>query len=351
MKIIDQYIQRELLKPFFMILTILVSLFASFSSASLLAQAVTESLSFSALMTLIGLKTLIALEVLVPASLYIAVIIGLGHLHHDQELIVLRAAGISPYRIAYTVLIIAIPISIASGILSTTVRPWAYSKSYLLNAQAEAELNTDRFQEGKFYGDDSTGGVIYIQAKDRTSKDMDGLFYYQKKDGKSQVVVAKGARRIALPDRRPELHLFDGYRYELFASSGEESVAKFEEMIYAPGATDTIEYQLKAASTIALSRSGQPRETSELQWRLSRPIDTILLVMIAIPLSRVSPRHGKGEKSLIAALFFVVFYNLSGVARSWVEQGTVGSVPGIWWVYVLMLIMALSLFYLNRDAS
>lgn len=350
MKIIDQYIQRELLKPFIVVLLILASLFASFSSASFLAQAVTESLGFSALMTLIGLKTLIALEVLVPASLYIAVIIGLGHLHHDQELIVLRAAGISPHRIAYTVLILAIPISIASGILSTTVRPWAYSKSYLLNAQAEAELNTDRFQEGKFYGDDGTGGVIYIQAKDRTSKDMDGLFYYQKEDAKSQVVVAKGARRIALPDQRPELHLFDGYRYELSRSGG-ESVAKFAEMIYAPSATDAIEYRLKAASTIALIHSGQPRESSELQWRLSRPIDTILLVMIAIPLSRVSPRHGKGETSLIAALIFVVFYNLSGVARSWVEQGTVEPMPGIWWVYVLMLFMALGLFYLDRDAS
>lgn len=347
--IIEQYIQRELLKPFAVVLTIMAGLFASFSSALFLAQAVTESLGFSGLLILVGLKTLIALEVLVPASLYIAVIIGLGRLYSDQEIIVLQASGISTNRVAVAILVVALPVSIASGILSIIVRPWAYSESYLLNAQAEAELNTDRFQAGRFYGNEESGSVIYIQSKSRGTRDMQDVFYYLDDGDSSQVVVAKGGRRIAPAGEPPELHLFDGYSYELTPSNGDESIARFNEMIYIPGGDDTTVYRLKAAPTLALADATEPREISEFQWRWSRPLDTLLLVLIAIPLSRVTPRHGKGEKSLIAALMFAVFYNLSGVARSWVEQGRVQPMPGIWWVYALMLAIGLVLFYLNRD--
>ena len=245
----------------------------------------------------------------------------------------------------------ALPVSIASGILSIIVRPWAYSESYLLNAQAEAELNTDRFQEGRFYGNEEAGSVIYIQSKQRSSKDMQDVFYYVKDGDDSQVVVARQARRIAPAGQRPELHLFNGYTYDLTGDSSDESIARFDEMIYVPQGDDSVGYRLKAAPTLTLSLSDQPREISELQWRWSRPLDTLLLVLIAIPLSRVTPRHGKGEKSLYAALIFAVFYNLSGVARSWVEQGRVDPMPGIWWVYGLMLFIGSGLYYLNQDKN
>jgi len=349
--IIEQYIQRELRKPFIVVLTIMAGLFASFSSALFLAQAVTESLGFSGLLILVALKTLISLEVLVPASLYIAVIIGLGRLYHDQEIIVLQASGVSTYTVARAILVVALPVSIASGILSVVVRPWAYAESYLLNAQAEAELNTDRFQEGRFYGNEDSNSVIFIQDKNLSSRDMNNIFYYIDEPGGSQVVVASQGQRLAPPGQRPELHLYDGYSYKLTANPGEEALARFEEMIYVPGGDDSVGYRLKAAPTLTLSKSDNPREISEVQWRWSRPFDTILLVLIAIPLSRVTPRHGKGEKSLIAAMMFAVFYNLAGVARSWVEQGTVPPFPGIWWVYVLMLCIGLFLFYLNHGKT
>jgi len=179
MRTFETYIQRELLKPFFVILLIFASLYAAFSSARLLAEAVTESLGAMAMAKLVGLKTVIALEVLLPASLYIAVIAGLGRLYRDQELLVLQAAGVNPMRIVYAVMMLAIPVGLASAILSISVRPAAYAESYLLDLQAEAELNTDRFQAGRFYGNDDTGSVVYIQDRHRQSREMQDEFAEQ----------------------------------------------------------------------------------------------------------------------------------------------------------------------------
>lgn len=181
MKIIERYIAQELLIPFIVVIGILVGLFASFSSANLLAKGITESLGMTVMLELVLLKTLIAMEVLIPIALYVAVIVGLGRMYKDQEINALQSAGVGNGRIIRAVLLVAVPLGIISGGLSIFVRPWAYEKNYILNAQAEAELNTNRFQTGRFYGTEKSGRVIYIQAKDESGNIMQGVFHYIKK--------------------------------------------------------------------------------------------------------------------------------------------------------------------------
>jgi lipopolysaccharide export system permease protein len=349
MKIIERYITRELLIPFIVVGVILATLFASFSSARFLAGAVTESLGVAAMLKLVLLKTLIALEVLMPIALYVAVVMGLGRLYRDQEISVLRSAGVSENRIIYAVLIVAIPVGIASGILSIFVRPWAYEESYLLNAQAEAELNMERFQAGRFYGsegkDKGKGRVVYIQTKDSSGKQMKDVFHYINKDGSSEIVLAREAHQPEpVAGERPQIHLMDGFIYRLMHSGTDDTVVQFEKLVYFTDSGNVLDYKRKAATTATLMKSDQPRDIAEFQWRLSRTFATILLALIAVPFSRTSPRQEKGERTYYAAaMVFAIYYILSGLAQTWVEQGTIGKMPGVWWLYIVMLLGALSL--------
>ncbi|MBL79934.1 MAG: LPS export ABC transporter permease LptF [Nitrosomonadaceae bacterium] len=349
MKILDKYITRELLIPFVVLILILSGLFSSFSSARFLAEAVTESLGVFAMLELVGLKTLIALEVLVPISLYIAVIIGLGRMNRDQEINILRSAGISEYRIIYTVLIVAIPVGIISGVLSMFARPWAYEESYILNAQAEAELNTDRFQAGRFYGNEKSGRVVYIDSKDKSGKVMKNIFHFVSKEGGSEVLFAKeGIQKKPVRGERPQLHLFDGNLYKLKHDNTKDTVSHFEKLVYFGDDSKELDYKRKSTSTRMLMESDRAPDVAELQWRLSRPVSTILLALIAIPFSRISSRNTKGERMYFyAALVFAIYYILSGLAQTWVEQGKIGSIPGVWWLYVLMSVVSLSLLFPN----
>jgi len=107
-----------------------------------------------------------------------------------------------------------------------------------------------------------------------------------------------------------------------------------------------LDYKRKSAATNVLMDSSRPPDIAELQWRLSRPIATVLLALIAIPFSRTSPRRNEGERVYFsAALVFAVYYILNGLAQTWVEQGRIGSIPGVWWLYVLMFIVSLSLLF------
>lgn len=341
MRIIERYISRELLIPFMVVIAILVGLFASFISARLLAGAVTETLGFSAMIKLVSLKTLIALEVLVPIAFYVSVIIGLGRLNKDHEINVLRSVGISSRRIIFIVLMVAIPVGIISGILSIYVRPWAYAESYILDTQAEAELNTNRFQAGRFYGSDGSGRVIYVGKKVDVGKQMEDIFHYVRKDGNSEIVISKQAHQQQITaQQRPNIQLTEGYIYQFNHNKKKDSVIEFEKLTYFTDSDSVVNYRRKAATTAQLWDSEKPREIAELQWRLSRPFATILLALIAVSFIRTTPRQDKNDRTyFIAAMVFAIYYNLTGLAQTWVEQGVVGKMPGIWWLYVLMFIM------------
>ena len=342
MKLVERYIAREILLPFMIVIIILVGLFTSFSGARLLAGAVTETLGIAALLKLVFLKTLIALEVLLPIALYISVIIGLGRLNKDQELSVLRSIGVSGSRIVIAVLIVAIPVGIITGMLSSYVRPWAYAESYILDAQAEAELNTNRFQAGRFYGSEKTGRIVYVRGKNNADKQMQNVFHYIKKPESSEIVIAKQAHQIqpTATEPRPSIKLSHGIIYQLTTSASIDDVITFKEMTYFIDNDFVLNYRRKAAATRTLWESIQPRDIAELQWRISRPVSTILLALIAILFIRVTPRQDKTERIyLSAALVFAAYYNLAGLAKTWVEQGIVGNIPGVWWLDFIMLLV------------
>src|SRR6202000_2196053 len=57
--------------------------------------------------------------------------------------------------------------------------------------------------------------------------------------------------------------------------------------------TDPPEYSPVAASSMHLAFSRTAPDIAEFEWRLSTPLSTLLLGMLAVPLSRVQPRQGR----------------------------------------------------------
>ena len=66
-----------------------------------------------------------------------------------------------------------------------------------------------------------------------------------------------------------------------------------------------------------------------------------MIAVLAVLLSRTSPRQGRFAKLFIAVLVFITYYNTLGVAQSWVARGEVPTQIGVWWVHIcLLMVMA-----------
>jgi lipopolysaccharide export system permease protein len=203
----------------------------------------------------------------------------------------------------------------------------------------------ERYQARRFYGNEESSSIIYINDKREGGERLSGVFHYVRKDHTSEIILAKqGYQERTGQYQPPKLHLLDGYMYSMSRSSTRDSIVRFSRFVYMPSPDIARDYQRKAAPTLELGFSADTRDIAEFQWRISRALTTILLAMMAIPLSRSSPRQGKSEKIIAAAVIFAIYYNLSGLAQTWVEQGVIGSFPGVWWLHFLMLVAVITVF-------
>ena len=88
---------------------------------------------------------------------------------------------------------------------------------------------------------------------------------------------------------------------------------------------------------------GDPAAAAELQWRISVPVTLLVLTVLAVPLSRSAPREGRYSRVTVGILVYVIYSNLLGAAKVWVEQGVVPQVIGMWWVHALFLLVAIGM--------
>ena len=338
-------------KPLSAICAFLVVIFASYRAAQYLAEAVAGLISGKIVLYLVLLKIATAMEVLVPATLYLSVVIVLGRLYADSEMTALFACGVGIGRIFKAVICLAVPLAILVACLSLYVRPWAYQQGYLLSARAKNALDIGKWKEGNFYKIPGVDRVIYAEEINQEKKQAKRVFIQNDQGDKVQVIYAKEVQQYddKIHDK-PLLIFQNGYVCE-FSRTGEEGhFMKFQQstMSIDPGKTKPMEYKRKAASTWSLARSHDLEDIAEYQWRLSTPISTLLLALLGIPLSRTAPRKGKYAKLVAAVLVLAVYYNTSAMAKDWVEQGVVGPVVGIWWVVALLAIMVLILSLLPK---
>ena len=99
------------------------------------------------------------------------------------------------------------------------------------------------------------------------------------------------------------------------------------------------QYRRKAETTLNLSRSDQPKDIAEFQWRVTTPIATVLLALMAVPLARSAPRESRMRNVLIAVGIYIALFTMTSVVRTGIEQGRIGELPGLWGAYVFQAIL------------
>jgi lipopolysaccharide export system permease protein len=341
--IIDHYLIREVLHPFVVICTALVIIFITFSLSRLLIDADAGLLQAGEVARLTLFKSIISLDVLLPLSLFLAVMTGLGRLYTDSEIYAMRASGISEARLLRPLMRLALVLAIVVGLLSTLARPWAYTQAYELKAAAEASAETGRVKSARFYDFEDGSRTVFIEKIAENGSDLNGVFVRTRKGNDLQVITAsKGVFEYLSKPMFHRLQLLDA-RVLRKTQDGSDLSGQFGDLtLWLPANTpEPPGYKVKSASTSSLRLSTEAGDSAEFQWRLSTPISALLLALAAIPLSRSRPRQGRYAKMLLALLIYAVYFNLLDVSRSWVEQG---SSTYIWWVPGLLTLVVAALY-------
>ena len=348
--LIDRYLLREIVLGWFAITLVLWLIMISYRMVGYLAQVATGELPGDVIFILMGVKTLWMLAYVMPFSLALGVVTGLGRLYRDNEMTVLAACGVGPGRLYPPLLVMATVVAVILGWAALYVIPGVIAYGERIPQRAEQQADISLLGAGRF--NVLRGGQITFYAE-RLSKDkqrMENLFVYaydsKNREKPPQVISADSAYRMRDSDSGDDYLVFvDGYRYEGRPGDIDYRIMKFDRQgvrVELPGKPPPSSKR-SAIPTANLLATTDLKETVELQWRLSVPLSVMVLVFLAVPLSRLSPRKGRYGGLVVPVLVFVIYFNMMGTAKAWVEQGVIPVLIGIWWVHLLPVVLALVL--------
>ncbi len=106
---------------------------------------------------------------------------------------------------------------------------------------------------------------------------------------------------------------------------------------------------LDSGSTAVLISRGTPQDQIEFQWRLAQFLAAWILMLLAIPLSRSSPREGRYSKLVLGILVYAVYTNVLIIARVWLREEIVPGAIGLWWVHLVFFVLAVE--WIRRSDS
>lgn len=345
--IIDRYLSKEILRPFCGGLGMLVLVFIGYSAAQQLGRAASGAMHLDTAIKLVLLNTLVTLEILMPSALFFSVLAAISRMHRDAEMNAFYAAGISRARILESVGKLAIILALVTGFISIEGRPWAYRESYRLEAQAAAEFDLKKMATGEFVNMEGSDYTFIARGLD-LEQGLHKQVFLQKehpKHKRTEVIVAETA---ALPNLNPGsatvAEFYNGYNYLLDNRAKRDVTVEFKHMTVYLGNTALQEkYRRKAEATDLLAGSTAPKDVAEYQWRMSTPLATVLLALVAVPLGRSEPRESRFRSFFIAIAIYVIIFALASITRTWIEQGRIATFPGLWGTYGLVFLLLLVL--------
>ncbi|MEN8168833.1 MAG: LPS export ABC transporter permease LptF [Pseudomonadota bacterium] len=351
--IIERYLRREIALTFFAVSLLLLVMFFSSTFIRLLTETLEGDYPVRILFTLFALKGVGNIVFILPFAFFIAVLLTLGRLYKDNEIVALIACGAGPDRLFSAVATLAVMVALGVGFLALFFAPWAEEQSSQLLDEAGAHKEIQGIIPGRFNSFGANSPTIYVERYNAETKSLHGLFVHgiDAKGGKGKeqylLSAASAYEQIDPETGGRYLVLQDGYRYDGVLGRRDYRITHFAEhgiriQSQAVVASSRPRYAVSSANLLS---SDESADIAELHWRLAMPISTILLALLAIPLSKSSPRRGRYAGLFIGILVFVVYNNFLTVGRTALGKGEVPGLVGLWWVHALLLILLGSLVW------
>lgn len=345
-RILDRYIFREIASTWLGVTLVLLLILLTNQFARVLGDVAKGKLPKDAAFDVIGLSAAQYLTILIPIGLFLAIMMALGRLYRDSELPAMMACRVGPAGVYRPLIWLLLPLALIVAWLSIDVGPGALHAIERVGAEARREADLASIEPGRFVSIGPDNAVVYGE-RIRDDGVMENVFLQRAlDDGRLEIVVARRGEQVESED--PDVRflvLHEGRRYEGEPGTTQFRVIEFLEhgIPYRLPSLTEPDPRPRAMSYQSLLTSNDLSHIAELQWRIGVPLATVILAILAVPLSRTQPRAGRYGRIAVGLLVFIIYLNMLSAAKAWVEQGVVPPGLGLWWVHALVLVFALGL--------
>ena len=216
MKRLDRFIVKSFVGPFFAILFVVVFILVMQFLWLYIDELVGKGLSMKVIFEFLAWGSATMLPLSLPLATLLASMMTLGSLGENNELLAIKAAGISLQRVLIPLGICCAVISVGAFFVSNDLIPVAYNKIYTLRDDIGKTKDEIKIPTGTFYNG-IEGYILRVNEHNDETGMMNGVMVYNhtKNKGNTSLTIADSAMMKMSKDKTYlTFILYNGTNYE-----------------------------------------------------------------------------------------------------------------------------------------
>ncbi|MDH3453540.1 MAG: LPS export ABC transporter permease LptF [Desulfuromonadales bacterium] len=350
-KQIDRYIIREVLSPTLLCLVIFTMVMVLGRAVKLVDLIINKGVSLPDILILLATLLPTFFSISLPLAFLMGIMIGLGRMSADSEIVALKSAGVGLARISIPVFSLAVIFALLTGATNIWVKPWGYRAFATKSFEIVRQKAVIGFQPRVFMSQ-FNDLVLYANDIDDRTDQMHGLFIVEKKpESTSWVFADKGDILTDEKSQTVTIRLHDGVIHRQQAESASNyqlihfrSYDVRPEIAAVNGPATRKHFKPKELPTSKLwshiSSEAEPARRQDLQaelhLRLTSPLAPLLFVLFGLPFSVQSHRSGRSGGFVMGLIIFLGYYFILSTALTLTEDAAAPPWLTFWTIHLLL---------------
>ncbi len=349
---LNRYVLIELFPPFVMSLAFFIFVFLMGQLLDITNLIVNYQVGFGVFALLLLLSLPYFLVYIIPMATMMSVLLTFLRMSGDNEIVALKAGGVSMYRLLPPILFFAFICMVTTGLMGLYGMPWGKT-AYERLALDVARANVNIALKANTFNDTFPGLVFYVNDINHETKELYDVFIEDgRQEGVSSTVVAPRGRLF--DGGNPYtfmLRLYDGMVNNVQIDSRSAHAIRFE--------TYDIRLDLQQEAAKAHNRKKDRREMMlpelleyvrtaetkdrryysilmELHMKFSIPFACIALSVLAVPLGIQTLTSRRSAGLGIGLICFLFYYLLLSAGMILGETGMIHPAAGMWLPNLIM---------------
>jgi len=306
------------------------------------------------------------LTFVIPISLLLSILITMGRMSADDEIIALKASGISLFQLSRPILIVSLIAYLITNLFAIYISPAANLSLKRLVfdiAKNKAEIGIKQ----RIFNSDFDGITLYVDSLPAKSNRLKGVMISDTRqtDIPSTIIAEEGFLIPQPQEFALLLYLKNGSIHRL--NKKQNSYQKIDFKTYNlnlnPPNFDSKkngkikkkkEMSVTELSNFAAENKDRKKRYPilvELHSRLAIPFACLVFGLLSVPLGVNAPRSGKSYGFVIGLFLILIYYIFFSVGKNFGSTGVLHPVVAMWMPNLIFLVCAFYLFKKSQAES